>query len=690
MHDIIKKFKPNMDYLKSLDTMSINPSLYVEQNKRFKNSLGGFMTIMVFLFILIISSLSFIDLIKRNNMRMIVNEEIIKSPNYNITHLPILFELYNELGESYNNTNRLVRVQANRISVSKNLKNDIRQNDIYSSHIDIRSCSDVLFFNNRSRNNLYNLFEDSSMSNQTNCLDLSDETIIEGIINEDLSQKFLTISLYRCVNSSANNNNCLSNDVINKILDKSQFVLRMPNFYFDNNDNANPGNAYIKRDIINLNSYSLKVFNYYFKQILYNTDNGLFFTKTKSNLYFKQGLLKNENYLATEEDDLSILKIIISMSNDKTTYFRSYDKFQNFLASVMAVSQSIIFVFKFFLNLFVDNYYFNMISNHINLFQKFEIDLLNRNIIMKKIKKNCHNIEVKSGNLFNENSMNKMELINRDNNNILLKNDPQETKNVYIKKINKFRIRSNKLNDVELGKNPKNNKNRRKRHSIMKNVETNNNTNLNNLGDIMNININREKNTQNKISIKEEKSFEIQNKLKIDNFKSSPSNLNLNNISVANCPNVNITNFALLSKNLNYSGSRIFKKPSTKLNVFYLDLFKKYFCNWKTNRLKALNLGIDYIKKKLSIEELLRKILEIDKIKFLNIDKDYLESFSNIAGPNVFFDSEGKVFNLDNYIYNRNMIFDNDYIDEMWNRFEFKENFITLKKVNNLFRLAEI
>jgi len=91
----------------------------------------------------------------------------------------------------------------------------------------------------------------------------------------------------------------------------------------------------------------------------------------------------------------------------------------------------------------------------------------------------------------------------------------------------------------------------------------------------------------------------------------------LNNISNSNLQNLNITNLDLVSKNF-YNGSPIFKKPNTNFKINNMDILKNYILISKNNRMRVLYLGFECVKKKLSVEELLRKILGVDKLKFIN------------------------------------------------------------------------
>lgn len=661
-----------MNYIKFFDFLSTHPKLYVDQSIRYKNSIGGLFSLIIIIVTIIFTSLFIIDLSKRTNFRLIINEEMLENSKIDASNLPVVFELYNELGEPSNYTKRMISVEAKIINFYQNNKYALNSNFAYTSNIKIRNCSKINSANKFQ--GFINILKALNFNKYDNCLDLSNKTNIESNLNANKIQKILNINVNRCVNSTNNNNSCLSDFDIDKLLNKTQIVFTMPNFYLDNFDYESPGKFYLQKDIFNLNSNILKVFNYYLKEIEYVSENGLFLSEKKSKFFFKQKYEKNENYIISEEDNQSILKLFISMTNKKITYFRSYLKIQDHLASLMAFFHLLILIVKLILNVFIENHYLNYLCNYIGIFQKFQIDLLNKNIIKNKTRFNNFNFEAKSGNLINENSYNKLNIINNKDNLISLKEDPLAQKNVNEKnlKLNKFRIKSNKLNEPTLINNLRNRKHKNHRPSIFKNSDNNSKSNYNNVENIINIHIDKEK--IDDIIIKDEKSFISENNVISKNFKSGKININAQNINNSNLNNVNITNLALISKNFN-SESRIFKKPTTVFKINNTDLFKRYIFNCKTNRMKVMEIGMDYITKKLSIEEILRKVLDIDKLKFLTIDKEILDKYNHISGPNVFYRSEGKDFDFNNYIFNKSLIFDNHFIEELWNRYEFKDNF---------------
>jgi len=676
-----------MEYFKYFDFISSVPKLYVDQNKRFKNKIGGFMTIITFFIIIIIFIIFLFDLINRTKIYIIQNQEIIKTPKYNLTNSTIAFQIYDEFGFGISIDKRIFSINIKKYDLDRVINNGLFKNKVNITTIEFKDFSQISYLK---KNEDFRDFFDDSIVSKYYFFDLSAETFLEGKMGESHKQIYLSINIEKCVNTTKNQNICLSKEIIDKNLYNSKIKLYFPDIYLNHNDKENPAKSLIKSDVIPFNSQSLKVNYYFFEEIEYITDNAFIFQDIQSKSYIKQELIKNENFLINnfyEEQNL-VLKIIFTMSINKTIYLRSYQKFHTFVVNLYAISKIIIHIIEFLLNIFIDNLYLNFICNYNNLFQKFEINLLNKNIVKKKIfKKGKNNIlDVKPGDLINDLN-NNFDNIGSQNPKILNifkgnikenhKNNNENVRNFNIK-VNKLKIKSKRFSDAG-SKNKDNNNFLNQMHDFDKNPiilkKQSNKDSLNKMDEIIN-----ENNEQNNLSNLQNENIIINqniNKITVD------QNLrNLNNY-------VNITNLALLSKNFN-STSKIFKKSYNVFNLTFFDIFKKYFLFCKSIRVKVFNLGVDYLTKKLSVEEILRKIMEIDKLKFLTIDKEILDKFNKIGGPNLFFFSNARMMDLNNYIYSKNLIFDVDYVDEMWNRYEFKEAFNKNGKRNkNLFKVSD-
>ena len=79
-------------------------------------------------------------------------------------------------------------------------------------------------------------------------------------------------------------------------------------------------------------------------------------------------------------------------------------------------------------------------------------------------------------------------------------------------------------------------------------------------------------------------------------------------------------------------------------------------------------MATDYIKKKISIEEIIRKLMEIDKIKYIIFENDQLDYFNKMHGPNIFFDLNKNFVKHENKINTSKICTNNDLLEiqEYW------------------------
>ena len=63
--------------------------------------------------------------------------------------------------------------------------------------------------------------------------------------------------------------------------------------------------------------------------------------------------------------------------------------------------------------------------------------------------------------------------------------------------------------------------------------------------------------------------------------------------------------------------------------------------------MKIPDISINYIHKKLIVEEIIKKMIEIDKMKFILMKKEGLKVLFNLDGPNI--------FNNDNHFNKNNL-----------------------------------
>ena len=87
----------------------------------------------------------------------------------------------------------------------------------------------------------------------------------------------------------------------------------------------------------------------------------------------------------------------------------------------------------------------------------------------------------------------------------------------------------------------------------------------------------------------------------------------------------------------NFFNIRAWKKKIHSLSFdFYDKCLSLISCYQKNDKLKIIDISKKYIQKKLSIEEIIKKMIEVDKMKFILMKKEGLKVLFNLDGPNIF------------------------------------------------------
>lgn len=644
------------DLIKFLDFTSPIPRLYVNSTSRFKNIYGGLLTLVSFLIIFIFSVVLLVKLLKRENMTIIYNEEFIDKPYLNLTNFPIFFEVYNSNGLKFENASRLFKIKSKRYLIQDKLINGTIIKDVNVTPINIIECS-VLKNQSDSYYNNYD-FKNYDISDKL-CLDLSDGHYLTGSTGDQSNQSLLVINIDKCTNTTEKDN-CYPNDYIDRTLGRPHLILRFKNNYVNNNNIYHPEVSFLKNELITFNSQMMKMINYQFNTIEYNTDYGYILQDFQRRIFFKhsESIMDSLN-LAPE--NTGILKIQFSMTKTKGIYNRHFEKFQNVIASLGAIIKLLIFIFGYLNSIFNEDYYFNYICNYVNLYEhskysswdysnninscKKKIDKINSISINKKI-----DIENSPVNDFKD-----IRSINRDLNfQLFKKNDNNEI------------IKEKALNESNMVKNNKE-------------------------ADTNNCLINNSQIALNELK-KDKSNFLIVNQsFKVRNDPGNSNDVILeqqridynqvikNKISNSNKSNNNNSSENFFSFNTNFK-----KKYRLDLNI--IDIVRKVTRLFKNVKTKTLDLGISYIKRKISVEEIIRKMLEIDKLKFSLMTKEQINNLNGLTGPNLFSDfidnnnisSINK--NTKRKINKKNTDIFKINIDELWSNYEFERKIYDIEK----------
>ena len=310
------------------------------------------------------------------------------------------------------------------------------------------------------------------------------------------------------------------------------------------------------------------------------------------------------------------------MDKIKHVYIRNFEKIRYFLAYLGTLFNLLKFIFSFIYGFFSDFIYYSFLIDHFKL--------------IKNIKNDTKLITSKQNKIFG--------------------------KNVNI-------VKSEIIKTQKISENfyPRN-------RSFIPIIPSNvTNLNILNYSNVNNSNINISNNflNENIINNKIQMNYNLKNNINKNNNIQKPLNVNTekNDIILNNFDNKIIYN----------KKSATFTKFQ-KIRFKFIDLLKnKIFCKHSNNSFYYFK-AVNYLKKKLSIEELIKKIYDIDKLKFMLLDYDTLNIFELIQTPNLLFVENAKNKEKN---YSKSQSEDislkfngkTNKIFHLWNKFEFYTQF---------------
>lgn len=636
--------------IRHLDFMSPKPSLLVDRRSRFKNIYGGLLTIFSFLTILVFSIILLIKLLNRENMSIIYNEEFIENPYLNFTKFPIFFEVYNANGNKFEKASRLFSIKSKKYLIQDVTKDGIVKKDIKVSMLNITECSVLM----KNPNSYYNQGEMLKTDIKDKlCLDLSDNYFLRGSSGDQGNQSFIAIDVDKCTNTSLKND-CYPSEYIDSVLGRPHFIIRFKNNYINNNNINNPEISYIKSEMITFNSQMMKIITYQFNPIEYNTDFGYIFSDNKQLNFFKQSEANVDSF-GLAPGNYAMLKFQFTMSKTKGVYYRNFEKFHTVMASVSAVTRLIIFVVGMLDNIFNEYYFYNYICNYINIYEHSDLsnwdysNNLNKNLTTKKKVNKINSLFAAQNNKkINDNNP----PMNIENNIVPRKNlNPHSSK----KNWEQFKdIAINNSNVINLKRDIESCNFNIHNSQLALNEMKKEKGNLLNVNKSVNLNNNFSSNNNNVLELRRRSAY------------LTHKNTNVFNLNDKLNKNVDAKNYFSFATNF---------KKKYKLDISCADISRNISYFFKNQKTLTMDLGISYIKKKVSIEEMIRKMLEIDKLKFFILNREQINSFNSLTGPNPFSDIDenqgiNKIKKKKKLCKKNSDIFRYN-VDELWSNYEF-------------------
>ena len=402
------------------------------------------------------------------------------------------------------------------------------------------------------------------------CVDKFDLTLIGGFIYNKFS--CIRIFIYPCVNTTANNNHCKPQEIIDEILAGGYFSILLKDIGLNPNNFSHPTLPTIQDfyTTISKDFYRDVIFNYEITDV--KSDSGIFYEKSNTERYLRFDKVKESFYLRSDDfyyRGKNICKIEIRLSDNIHVQRRSYKKMSNVFSTTGGYMQ-VLYTFFMVLSLIPNSFTFQsiIVNSLINIdFNESKKYLCNHYTCM-------------------------------EHNNIILNNSKKE----QIEQTKKFNIIKHIKQNNEIGKkNKTHNLNNKQLNfeniiNISKSIKSSGNKNSNSIDKVKNISYISQNNNASKIDM-------INPNIDLNVINSDIASIikSHSNKSLFNYPKENTFFDKVKKKGI----------KEIKFNIFEYYCFGK--CNKKNKKIDLFNKGNFLYREEMDIIHIFRHLLDFEK-----------------------------------------------------------------------------
>jgi hypothetical protein len=339
---------------KEIDQLSETPVLHIEGKTRFITKFGAIFTLMVYAIIIILAGLLMNNYYEKRDVNIIYKKE---ANNITNSLKPDFFifrfrDINNKLVDP-----RLAKIVPTQFFFNNSSKPTI----IY---LETESCSVDKHLHGSKYAELidFNISEYQCFNNHQ----------FELTFYSTTNQKYYNNYVAQCVNSTENNNWCYPQELIENALKNSNYYLDyyFPDVSIDHGNFTNP----IKERIFGFRQRIFYGFTYiyenYFKQLLYRSDNGVVFEDILTMDRYAYDDVLSKFYIAPPGTRMSIpgsysnFQIFLN-SRYADDYKRFYPKLQSVVANIGGIMKLITFVGQIITSFITSKYMYILLSNRI-------------------------------------------------------------------------------------------------------------------------------------------------------------------------------------------------------------------------------------------------------------------------------------------------------------------------------------
>lgn len=337
--------------MKRLDMFPFNPSLQIDKYEGFKTNVGGFITSIIAIGI-ILSCFAFSrELFNRTNPFILDSLNFDPAPSLSKSSLSFFFAPMLIGGFTIPESEKLLNMYLEMVSTDNTLKDEDLTVFV---RFPISKCLNSKLFNDTSKNISSFMIGDINNYYCESSEDYSDLRELYGSLG---NPKFTVWNLMveACVNSTLNDFSCKSNDEIKLALNAFYFHLGITNILIDSFDYSLPLKPTFYSRLMRVSGFNYRNDIIYHTPITYSTDSGFILEDISSLSSFQISRVESDSLYS--EQPANILKITLTIENLRLKILRSYTKVQTITASIGGFAKFVVIVLGY-INKRINEFYF--------------------------------------------------------------------------------------------------------------------------------------------------------------------------------------------------------------------------------------------------------------------------------------------------------------------------------------------
>ena len=368
-------------FLLNCDFIGVSPRIYYKGNFRFKTQTGGILSLLLSLFLIIISIYFIYIFLSKESFTLYENlvtitraHKIFKKEDFSIILLDKYFQ-------NIENSSQIYSIYADIWTDKRYYDDGIFKSNTNITPVSIEKC-------NITNYDKFELWKNEKLINDSICFS---EEAIESHINStgvfgETGYTGVVFWISLCTNSTYKNN-CYPIEKSKEILDNVFVYVKILDIYFEHGNLNNNAIEYIHSDLIQASSSIYKRVWYLFREVEYISDEGILFMEKKT----KKFTTLSSSYNSVDQREKPTIEnaffaLSLNMDGTKKLINRKYYKIQNLFADINGLFQ-IAYFFSFSINFI---YCYNRLSqNIINECVNNYIDYSEYSIFTRKISLNA-------------------------------------------------------------------------------------------------------------------------------------------------------------------------------------------------------------------------------------------------------------------------------------------------------------